>query len=210
MQLTNEWYFYTSAVDKKTCNKIKALGKDDFNPAEVDKKKGTTAEERKNGRAKEIGKDKKSRTSDISWTSKQWVIDLIWPYMLQANKQAGWNFDITAVESMQITKYSPGGFYSWHKDGNSDCLSTYNIPDNKFLHGKVRKLSMSILLNGNYQGGEFQFSHYNKLDCEIKVPDFKSAGSIIVFPSFMEHQVAPITKGTRYSLVAWFVGPPFK
>ena len=53
MQLTNEWYFYTLAIDKKICNKIKALGKDDFNPAEVDKKKGTTDEERKNGRAKE-------------------------------------------------------------------------------------------------------------------------------------------------------------
>jgi len=26
----------------------------------------------------------------------------------------------------------------------------------------------------------------------------------------MEHQVTPVTKGTRHSLVAWFVGPPFK
>ena len=130
--------------------------------------------------------------------------------MLQANENSGWNYDITAVESMQITKYKTGSFYGWHRDGPSDGLSVYNMPDSKFMHGKVRKLSMTILLNGNYQGGEFQFAHYNKFDCNAETPDFKNAGSIIVFPSFMEHQVAPVTKGTRYSLVAWFVGPPFK
>ena len=210
MYLTNEWYFYSSVIDKKTCNKIKVLGEEDFKPAQVDKKKGTTDEERITGRKKENGLDQKTRISDISWTNEQWVIDLVWPYMEHANKEVGWNFDITAVESMQITKYKPGSFYTWHKDGRSDCLSVYNDPDNKFLYGNVRKLSMTILLNGNYQGGEFQFAQYNKLENKIETPDFKNAGSVIVFPSFMEHQVAPVTKGTRYSLVAWFVGPPFK
>ena len=210
MQLTNEWFFWTSTLDKKTCDKIKALGKKDFNPAKVDKKQGTTDEERKTGRAIELGEDKKTRISDASWTNEQWVIDLVWPYMMEANEQAGWSFDITAVESMQITRYKTGSFYGWHKDGPSDCLSVYNLPDNKFMHGKVRKLSMTILLNGNYQGGEFQFANYNKFNCNAETPDFKNAGSVIVFPSFMEHQVAPVTKGTRYSLVAWFVGPPFK
>ena len=210
MQLTNEWFFWTSALDKKTCNKIKALGKNDFKSAEVDRKVGTTDEERKTGRVKEIGEDKKTRMSDISWTNEQWVIDLVWPYMMEANERAGWNFDITGVESMQITKYKPGSFYTWHGDGPSDCLSVYKMPGNKFLDGKVRKLSMTILLNGNYKGGEFQFAGYNKLECNAETPDFKNAGSIIVFPSFKEHQVTPVTKGTRYSLVAWFVGPPFK
>ena len=210
MQLTNEWFFWTSAIDKKTCNKIKALGKDDFKSAEVDTKKGTSDEERKTGRKKEPGEDKKARISDVSWTTEQWVIDVIWPYMMGANERAGWNFDITAVESMQITKYKTGSFYTWHRDGASDCLSVYNYPDNKFLHGNVRKLSMTILLDGNYQGGEFQFANYDKFNCNAEIPDFKNAGSIIVFPSFIEHQVTPVTKGTRYSLVAWFVGPPFK
>jgi len=210
MLLTNEWFFWTSAVDKKTCNKIKALGKNDFKPAKVDTSKGTTDEERITGRENKPGIDKQNRISDTSWTNEQWVIDLVWPYMLEANELSGWNFDITAVESMQITKYKPGSFYGWHRDGASDCLSVYNLPDNKFMHGKVRKLSMTILLNGNYQGGEFQFANYSKLENKVNTPDFKNAGSVIVFPSFMEHQVAPVTKGTRYSLVAWFVGPPFK
>tara|TARA_R100001086_G_scaffold197124_1_gene113687 strand:+ start:205 stop:837 length:633 start_codon:yes stop_codon:yes gene_type:complete len=210
MHLTNEWYYYTSAIDKKTCNKLKALGKNSFSGARVDRKNGTTEEERVTGRKSDHGPNKKKRISDISWTNDQWVIDLIWPYMLEANEKAGWNFNITAVESSQVTRYKVGGFYSWHVDGPSDCLSVYNKPNNKFLHGNVRKLSMTVLLNENYQGGEFQFSSYCEGEHEINVPEFKSVGSIVVFPSFIEHQVVPVTKGTRYSLVAWFLGPPFK
>ena len=35
-------------------------------------------------------------------------------------------------------------------------------------------------------------------------------GDLVVFPSFIEHKVAPVTKGVRYSVVAWYGGPPFK
>ena len=35
-------------------------------------------------------------------------------------------------------------------------------------------------------------------------------GSIIVFPSFVWHRVKPVTKGTRYSLVIWSTGDPYK
>ena len=69
---------------------------------------------------------------------------------------------------------------------------------------------MSILLNNNYEGGEFQFAIYNKEKCEIHTPEFNKTGSVIVFPSDMEHRVTPVTKGTRYSLVIWFLGPPFR
>ena len=76
------------------------------------------------------------------------------------------------------------------------------------MHGHVRKLSMSVMLNSNFEGGEFEFVTYNKEVGTITSIE-ATAGSIIVFPSSMEHRVAPVTKGTRYSLVCWFVGPPF-
>ena len=40
--------------------------------------------------------------------------------------------------------------------------------------------------------------------------DIMKKGSIIVFPSFFTHRVAPVTKGTRLSLVAWVSGPLFR
>ena len=110
---------------------------------------------------------------------------------------------------MQITRYRKGGFYNFHRDGYGDHLSVYNDPQNDFLNGHVRKLSMTTLLSDNYEGGEFQFAGYGQEKRTISTPEFTKIGSIIVFPSAMEHRVAPVTKGVRYSLVTWFVGPPF-
>ena len=62
---------------------------------------------------------------------------------------------------------------------------------------------MTIVLNDDYEGGEFNF-----FDCENLIKE--KTGTIIVFPSYAVHKVNPITKGTRYSLVVWFVGEPFQ
>ena len=142
------------------------------------------------------------RQSDIVWINEQWVYDLIWPYMGLANQQAGWKYDIVAAESCQVTRYIKDGFYTWHKDGMGSHNEVYDNPDNEFRHGNTRKLSMSIILNSDYEGGAFEF-------VDEEVTDL-GTGSIIVFPSFLMHKVSPVTKGVRYSLVAWFVGPPFK
>ena len=128
--------------------------------------------------------------------------------MLQANDKAGWKYHIKYAESCQITRYKKGGFYNFHRDGFGDHLSAYDMPDNEFLHGHVRKLSMSVMLNDNFEGGAFEFASYNKEKCNITSIE-ASAGSIIVFPSSMEHRVALVTEGIRYSVVCWFVGPSF-
>ena len=209
MQLLNEWYYFIGVIDKKTCNKLIKLGGEFLDKVQVDMTKGTTGEERKTGRKLSFGSNTTQRVSDIKWLDKQWVYDLITPYMETANKNAGWNFDIKSAETPQLTKYKKGGFYSWHADGGADHLSVYDSP-NKFLNGYARKLSMSILLNEDFKGGKFQFVNVYGGKRAILTPELKGTGSIIVFPSFMNHRVAPITKGVRYSLVAWFLGPPFK
>ena len=207
--LTNEWYIFEGALDKKTCNKIKRLAKDNWEESAVDTSKETTEEERKIGKKHDYKPDPKYRISDVSWVTDQWVYDTIWPYMLEANRKAGWGYHIKAAESMQITRYRKGGFYNFHRDGVGDHLSAYNSPTNAFMHGHVRKLSMTTLLSDSYEGGEFQFATYGKEECSISTPEFSKVGSIVVFPSSVEHRVAPVTKGIRHSLVTWFVGPPF-
>jgi PKHD-type hydroxylase len=37
----------------------------------------------------------------------------------------------------------------------------------------------------------------------------KERGSVIVFPSFLYHQVTPVTRGTRKVLVNWYCGQPY-
>ena len=59
--------------------------------------------------------------------------DMIWPFMVRANDDAGWKYNIKAAESTQITRYKKGGFYNFHQDGTGDHLSAYNNPGNEFL-----------------------------------------------------------------------------
>ena len=180
------WWRFDNAVDSKTCNKIIKL-------AEKQWEKATTKEKKGQGK----------RKTNISWTSEQWLFDLVFEYMRSANVQSGWNFEVDAAESMQIGKYSKGCFYDYHQDG--DGVTIYDEPENNWLHNKTRKLSMTILLNEDYEGGDFRF--YGDDETALKE---KEKGSVLVFPSYMQHCVEKITKGNRYSLVVWFLGPSFR
>ena len=214
MWFTNEWFVFDSVIDKKTCNRIKNLGRGKWIESTVHSDSPLTKEERLTGRKPDYEKIiKEARISENYFTTKQWLYDLIWPYMLEANKQSGWNLDISAAENMQLGRYRKGGFYSWHKDGSSDSLAAYfelwDEPKNEFLNGKVRKISMSLILNDDFEGGEFEFCCYDRGECKITPIELKR-GDMMFFPSGMEHRVTPVTKGVRYSLVSWFVGPPVR
>ena len=174
------------------------------------------------------------RDSEIAWLTDQWLYDLIIPIVQEANIKAGWNFQFDFSESFQFTVYNPGGFYSFHKDGASDHNGKlkryiygitedkepidniypegYTINDN--LVGKVRKLSLTLNLNkpGDYEGGNlmFDFGKHTTGNQFYECVEIRPQGSIIVFPSFLDHCVTPITKGKRYSLVLWSIGDPFK
>ena len=206
--LTNEWYYFKKAFDKKTCNKIKRWASKKWEASSVDTQIGISDEERKTGRKGDYKPDPKTRISDVAWCNDQWLYDLIWPFMQTANHEGGWRYDIKAAESCQITRYKKGGFYNFHRDGYGDHLSVYDNPTNAYMHGHVRKLSMSVMLNDNFEGGAFEFASYGKEKCSVESME-AIGGSVIVFPSAMEHRVAPVTKGTRYSVVCWFLGPPF-
>ena len=69
-----------------------------------------------------------------------------------------------------------------------------------------RKLSVVVQLTDpdEYEGGEFKFKY-------VEQPEgFNNRGSVLVFPSYLEHCVTPVTKGTRHSLVTWIEGPRWR
>tara|TARA_B100001094_G_scaffold318817_1_gene362845 strand:+ start:81 stop:854 length:774 start_codon:yes stop_codon:yes gene_type:complete len=173
------------------------------------------------------------RDSEVCWFNDRWLYDLIHPFLRTANKQAGWEYEWDFSESFQFTKYNKGGFYGWHADGNSCHFGKYKrwIPgvspvdkttgkapkgytENPNMVGRVRKLSITINLNkpGEYDGGnlKFDFGPHAAGKRFHEVEEIRPQGSIIVFPSWTYHQVTPVTRGTRYSMVLWSLGKPFK
>ena len=180
-------------------------------------------------------KDVYIRDSNIAWLADQWIYDAIYPFLQEANIKAGWNWQYKHSEALQFTKYQTDQFYGWHADGNSDSFGAYKryihgitdvplklnggLPSgyttyNKFI-GKIRKISMTINLcdETDYDGGDLKFDfgmHKSKKDRFRTCEEIRPRGSIIVFPSFLQHCVTPVTKGTRYSLVMWTLGDPWK
>ena len=94
---------------------------------------------------------------------------------LSIKQDTGYNF----------LSYETGGFYTEHVDSFAE---------------EPREISCSFILNDDYEGGEFAF-----FDKELKYRLKK--GSAIAFPSnyMFPHEILPVTKGTRYSIITWFV-----
>ena len=180
----------------------------------------------------DIEKARYIRDSEVTWMNDQWLYDLVYPYLHEANDKAGWKYEFSCSESFQFTKYGLNQFYGWHADGNSCHLGKYKraIPgvtprdekgmfprgytDNPNMVNKIRKLSMTINLNkpGEYEGGnlKFDFGPHAAGKRFHECVEIRPQGSIIIFPSYVYHQVTPVTSGTRYSLVLWTLGQPFK
>ena len=205
----NDYWFWDNAIPKDVCDKILNAYPDKWRDATI----------KNDLRQLEEGVVKQSsRISETIFISDEWIFHMVHDFFESANNQSGWKYDIQSMENMQLTKYSVGGYYGWHKDGFSDHFGKYEKPDDPLVDGFVRKLSMTILLNEDYEGGKFQFrfadTHRKDLDTgkmtNTITPKLGGTGSVIVFPSCELHRVKPITKGTRYSLVAWSLGPPFK
>ena len=219
MNLRNYYYYFQSALTPRVCDEIVEYGKKHKPEIAV-----TGGAERNETNTKKDGTFKKSalkklhvkRKSDIVWMNDAWLYKEIHPFVRQANEEAGWNFDWDFSESCQFTRYGVGQYYGWHCDSWD---KPYNKPDDLNSHGKIRKLSVTISLSEpeDYVGGNLEFDMRNQKDWEQdkkkaihECTEIRPRGSIIVFPSFVWHRVAPVTKGTRYSLVVWNLGEPWR
>lgn len=250
MELQNYYYWFKSALSPEVCERILDLGKSkiaDLESKGISTEAATFGDAQKGARPNAAPQnqdplynlDPKNdvyiRDSNIAWLDDQWLYDTIYPMLHEANKKAGWNWNLDYSEALQFTKYQNDQFYGWHADGNSDSFGAYKRyiygvtdaplkPDgtipagysnyNKFI-GKIRKISMTINLcdETEYEGGDLKFDfgmHKTKQDRFHICEEIRPRGSIIVFPSFVQHCVTPVTKGTRYSLVMWTLGEPWK
>ena len=144
------------------------------------------------------GVDTKKRTTTISWIpfkEMQPMYNQINEFIQKANRNHFGFGDIQITEQAQFTEYPEGGFYDWHMD--TDVNMKHEPP--------VRKISMTLLLSpeNQFEGGDLELMAPGKT---VKLKQ----GHAIIFASFINHRVAPVTRGVRQSLVMWFGGEPFK
>ena len=176
----NLYAFCNNAFSKEECQTIINIAKD----------KGLIK-----GKTKE---ESDVRDSKISWLypvdGMDWVFRRVTDITLNLNERF-FNFDLFGLnEGFQFTNYeAPSGKYGKHVDRGINMV--------------VRKLSISIQLTNpeEYEGGELYLYDGDKgtlMD--------KAQGTLIIFPSYVLHEVMPVTKGERNSLVTWVTGKQFK
>lgn len=107
------------------------------------------------------------------------------------------NIDIgrgDAYESLSIVRYDKGGKYDFHMDNQMSPIED-------------RKIAVVLALNSDFKGGgtEWLWPYPSK-------PSYlpPSTGSIVMFPSVLLHRGIPVQSGTRWIVVTWALGPPWR
>lgn len=144
------------------------------------------------------------RNSEISFISfsedKKWIFEKIRIVTEYINENY-FQFALDGFDHIQYTKYEKkNSHYDWHIDL-------------RYGHGSWeirRKLSASVFLSdeSEYVGGKFEIGR--SLTNESYGKPKQKKGSIVFFPSFIEHRITKIKSGCRRSLVFWVEGPKFK
>ena len=143
--------------------------------------------------------DKKKQNTDIIGISHQSIMDInlevrkkidydVFLCTAEAIRKYNLIFPLASIEQdsgYDLLRYQEGQFYVQHTDS---------------FKGIPRAVSCSFSLNDDYDGGEFAFWDREK---KYKL----NKGSAIMFPSnfLYPHEIMPVLRGTRYSIVTWFI-----
>jgi len=197
---TQDYYWiFNNALSPDTCDKIIELGLS--KKTVLARTHGYDNDKFKNLNKTQKINLKKIRNSEVAFLDEKWLMDILNDFVVKANMNSGWKYQIDYSEKIQFTIYKKKQHYNFHCDSSIQDICKY---------GKIRKLSLVACLSDpkEFKGGDFEFQFRNNDDPTIitPAPELRKKGTIIVFPSFLYHRVTPLIKGTRYSLVMWTRG----
>lgn len=186
--MKNIWEVWTSALTANECDEIVGRA-GHYDPASATV-----------GFAETARSNDSYRSSIIRWLDvarERAIVDRVMAFVSASNR-TNFGVDITAPYELQFTEYhaSTQGKYDWHHDVWLDSPRPF-----------ARKLSVVVQLSepGSYSGGDFEF-----FGLENPGAAFTPRGSLLIFPSFLQHRVLPVTSGIRCSLVSWIEGPNWR
>lgn len=143
--------------------------------------------------------DQKIRRSHVAFLKRDgedsWVYDRIWQAATELNRHFFCVGIDSVADNIQLARYdsSNHGYYDWHTD-------FADLAPN-------RKISITVQLSDpdDYDGGDLELLFSGRA-----APADRTRGMMTAFPSFVLHRVTPVTRGTRWSLVAWVSGPRWR
>jgi len=189
--MKGEWAYFNGLLSKGQCEQII---KDGLTIPSNDATIGVT-----DGKTDNSHRRSKVRFLLRSDKRFEWIFDMLWKSAMSANNDF-FGFHLSKLDYVQMAEYESSykGEYKEHHD-------VFWLNGDQVYH---RKLSCILQLSdpATYDGGDLVITEATQpLDKECK-----SQGSLIFFPSMLRHKAEPVTRGTRYSLAAWFDGPKWR
>lgn len=183
--MKNTWWYYENFFNLKTVKEINKIAKQKKDKSAID------------SRAKEV-----SKVCDVTvfnYGYAKHILDPLNEYIDYINQEE-FGFDLypmTPYQTLNHNTYKADnkGHYDYHIDGET--------------HDKINTSKITCLINlseKSYEGGDFYIFHGG----DTKVEQLNTSGSIVMFPSFLNHRVSSVTKGERISLAIWRKGPHWK
>lgn len=185
---------FDNAIDEKLLKKIYQYAKDKpyfckTSPQKIDEGHGI----------EKVEKDVRSGSLEVlqAYKSSSMTNVRICNFLREVFKKYGFKY-------LNLTV---GNLMSMFKINQIDLLR-YGEKDHFIKHidagsSNHRSLSFILMLNDDYEGGQLEIFSPRGENINIKIPG--KANRLIMFPSnFMyPHTVHPITKGERFTVVAW-------
>lgn len=181
-----DYYYHGSILTLEQCKNIQSNLTRDINT--TDGWQDSPAE----------GVIKTAKVSIIQWNKAKEYLSTI-EDLAHATNENYFGFNINRYHDFSTVNYNEYSSeqkqeYGWHSDG-------YRLE-------KQADIKLTVLVNistESYTGGELQLF----LNKEVTVDVMNDMGTVIVFPSWIQHRVTPVTSGTRKSVSLWLIGPKF-
>ncbi|MET0374684.1 MAG: 2OG-Fe(II) oxygenase [Rhizorhabdus sp.] len=186
--MKNVWEVWSNALSAEECDMI------------IERANAYPEVEATVGFSDTLRSDLAYRTSSIRWlsaTNEPMIVNRLMQFV-QSSNRTNFGVDIAAPFEIQFTEYraTNQGHYDWHQDVWLESPRPF-----------ARKLSLVVQLASpdDYVGGEFEF-----FGVQNPGATFAPRGSLLIFPSYLQHRVLPVTEGLRRSLVTWVEGPNWR
>lgn len=146
---------------------------------------------------------RKTRRANVSSAASSLVTQRLEELRPQVAQTFG--IEVSGFQEPQFLIYRVGDFFRLHRDRDP--------ADNAASFSSERRVSAVVFLNaesadgepGTHSGGALTL--YGLMDDgrggTIGLPVSAETGALIAFPSDMAHEVKPVTRGERFSVVSW-------
>ena len=130
---------------------------------------------------------------------------------LQPSIEEYFSLCLTTASQEQLLEYKEGSFYKAHSDDSNMIIDEHHNIIGFDCVAQNRKLTTVLFLNGceentycQFDGGELRFNYlYTKDFSQVKLKPQMGAMLLFLSNPFFTHEVLPVKKGLRYTLVQW-------